>query len=238
MSNDVTGLLAGAAVGPGLAHTLRYGANFFVNRFLAGREKARVGLVYGLAAHKIKRRLENGERLRTDGFFEPDITERSPADEITEAILIAAQREHEERKLPYIANLLAFLAFTPGVDRAMANHLVRITSSLSYRQFCFIALANDPNRIRMHSAPNYGSTGQNEGSIILLMSEFFDIYEQRLIDSEGMAVPMVLPPIDPRAIQLPNLRLGSLGDLVYHAMSLGDIPSTEYADIVRALTDR
>src|ERR1700741_1692038 len=109
-SHDVSGLLA-APVGVGVAHTLRFAARFFANRFLADREKARVGFVYGLAAQEIKRRLDRGEHLRTDGFFELDITDRAPADEIAEAVLIAAQREHEERKLPYIAKLLAFVAF-------------------------------------------------------------------------------------------------------------------------------
>jgi hypothetical protein len=58
--NDVAGILTGAAVGPGIAHTLRYGANF-VKRLLTGREKARVGLVYGLVAHKIKKWLDSGD---------------------------------------------------------------------------------------------------------------------------------------------------------------------------------
>jgi hypothetical protein len=88
-----------------------------------------------LATHKIQERLGNGETPRTDGFFEPDVTGRSAADESAEAVFLAAQKEYEERKLPYIANLLDFLAFTPGIDRAMANQLVRLASSLSYRQF-------------------------------------------------------------------------------------------------------
>jgi hypothetical protein len=71
LHNDVTGLLTGAAVGPSVAHAFRYGAKLFVSRVLAGREKARVGVVYGLAAHKIKERLDNGEKLRTDGFLNP-----------------------------------------------------------------------------------------------------------------------------------------------------------------------
>jgi hypothetical protein len=92
LHNDVTGLLTGAAVVPGIAHTLRYGVKLFVNRILAGREKARVGLVYGLAAHRIKERLDRGEQLRADGFFDAHISDRSSADEIAEAVLIAAQK--------------------------------------------------------------------------------------------------------------------------------------------------
>lgn len=74
-SHDISGLLAGP-VGVGVAHTLRYAAKLFANRLLADREKARVGFVYGLAAQEIKRRLDRGEHLRTDGFFRPGITDR------------------------------------------------------------------------------------------------------------------------------------------------------------------
>lgn len=71
LHNDVAGLFAGALVGSSVAHAFRYGAHLLANRFLTQREKARVGLVIGLAAREIKRRLDNGEELRTDGFFDP-----------------------------------------------------------------------------------------------------------------------------------------------------------------------
>jgi len=179
LHNDVTGLLTGAAVGPSVAHAFRYGAKLFVSRVLAGREKARVGVVYGLAAHKIKERLDNGEKLRTDGFFEPDITGRSPADEIAEAVLIAAQREHEERKLPYIANLLAFVAFTPGVDRATANQMIRLAGSLSYQQFCLLALGNYPIRASLNQ-PGYPRGAQSGAPLFAVLNELFELYQSGL----------------------------------------------------------
>jgi hypothetical protein len=128
--HDVSGLLAGP-IGVGIAHTLRYGANSFVNRVLASRERARVGVVYGLAAHEIKRRLDNGESIRTDEFFKPDATGRSSADEITEAVLIAAQREYEERKLPLIAKLIAQILFDSSIDVGMAHQLLRFAETLA-----------------------------------------------------------------------------------------------------------
>jgi hypothetical protein len=198
LHNDVTGLLTGAAVGPSVAHAFRYGAKLFVSRVLAGREKARVGVVYGLAAHKIKERLDNGEKLRTDGFFEPDITGRSPADEIAEAVLIAAQREHEERKLPYIANLLAFVAFTPGVDRATANQMIRLAGSLSYQQFCLLALGSNPIRASLNQ-PGYPRGAQSGAPLFAVLNELFELYQSGLVMFQGTIGHITRPPIDARA---------------------------------------
>ena len=75
------GILTGAAAGPGIARAFRYRANF-VKRLLTGREITPVGVVWSLAAHKMKQRLDKGERPRNDGFFEQDVTGRSPADDI------------------------------------------------------------------------------------------------------------------------------------------------------------
>jgi hypothetical protein len=66
-----------------------YGANLFVNRVLASREKARVGVVYALAAHSIKERLNNGEQLRTDDFF---LIAMSPIDRIPFGVAMRQQR--------------------------------------------------------------------------------------------------------------------------------------------------
>jgi hypothetical protein len=191
-----------------------------------------------MAVHQIKERLDSGEQPRTDEFFEADASGRSPADESTEAVFLAAQREYEERKLPYVANLLGFLAFTPGIDRATGNQLVRIASSLSYRQFCIIALANAPNRATMYSEPYYGSTGQTAGSLSALLNEMFELYREHLIEIEGTMGQMSRAPTDPRSMPVQNLLLGQLGDLFYRGMRLGDMPPGEYADIVKTLTRR
>lgn len=232
--NDVAGLLAGAAAGPSVAHALRYGANLFVNRVLSGRERGRVGFVYGLAAHKIKERLDNGEKLRTDGFFVPDVTGRSPADEIAEAVLIAAQREHEERKLPYIANLLAFVAFTLAIDRATANQMIRLAESLSYQQFCLLALGNNPIRASLNQ-PGYPRGAQSGAPLFAILNELFDLYRNGLVIFQGTIGHITRAPIDARALPLQNLELDLLGQHLYQAMRLGDIPQSDYADIINTL---
>jgi hypothetical protein len=93
-----------------------------------------------LARDKIEENLREGVPLRNDDFFLRDEATRSSADEIMEGTLLAAQREHEERKIPYYANLIANLSFEPAVDRYTANLLLRTAQELSYRQLCILAL--------------------------------------------------------------------------------------------------
>ena len=73
-------------------------------RLLSPREQARVGFVLASAATEIHSRIERGETLRSDGFFDPRHGERSDAEEVSEGVLLKSQREPEEKKLPYMAH--------------------------------------------------------------------------------------------------------------------------------------
>ena len=55
-------------------------------RILGPREKVRVGGVLAIAASEIKNRIEHGERIRTDGFFDEKPLGRSDAEEVTEVL--------------------------------------------------------------------------------------------------------------------------------------------------------
>lgn len=231
---------AGAVLGTGAAYgttkVLYWVGEEFHRRFLSKREAYRIGTLLFTIDAAIKEKLEAGAVLRDDGFFAEDSTGRSQAYEIAEAVLIAAQREHEERKLPYIANLFAFVAVTSGIDRSMANHMVRTASSLSYRQFCVLALANDPIRNTLHSAPYYGGAGGAAAPLFTLLSEIFELYQDRLLEMQGTFGQMTRPPNDPRSMPLQNLQLGELGTFLHLAMGLSAMQQSEYADIIRALS--
>lgn len=70
------------------------------NRMLSKRENYRIGSVLVLAGNGISERINNGEMLRTDGFFNEDDTGKSDAKEIVEAVLLKAKQDPEERKIP------------------------------------------------------------------------------------------------------------------------------------------
>jgi hypothetical protein len=134
------GAVLGAIV-PALAtRAIRRGALELMHRQMSDRERVRAAGVATIAAARIQGYLDLGHEARSDGFFQGEPGNRSAAEEIAEGVLIAAQREHEEKKLPYLANLLASIAFQEGLSRSEANRLLRLADGLSYRQLCIIAL--------------------------------------------------------------------------------------------------
>ena len=82
-----------------------------LERQLGPREKVPVGAAFAIAAAEIRQRIENGESVRTDGFFDEKQTGRSDAEEVGENVLLKVQREPEEKKIQYMGYLLANIAF-------------------------------------------------------------------------------------------------------------------------------
>ncbi len=134
------GAYTGALTAPVVAYTLRRIAVELKQRVLARREEVRIGAALEVAATQFGENLDAGKQVRQDNFFDADAGERSAAEEVTEGVLLAAQREYEERKVPFEGRLLANLMFHPEIDRAHANYLIRLAQSLSYRQLCLLVL--------------------------------------------------------------------------------------------------
>jgi hypothetical protein len=90
-----------AALGAGgtaAAMVLKHIGQEASERLLDHREQIRVGGVLAIAAGEIGQRIEGGERVRLDGFFEKKQTGRPDAEEVAESVLLKSQREPEEKK--------------------------------------------------------------------------------------------------------------------------------------------
>jgi len=105
------GAVAGGAASPLIKHTLRRIAIEIKQRILGQREVIRIGATLAYAAAKIKEKIEAGQQIREDDFFKEQEGERPAAEEIAEGVLLAAQREHQEKKLQFYGNLLANIVF-------------------------------------------------------------------------------------------------------------------------------
>ncbi|PTQ79590.1 hypothetical protein C8R21_12525 [Nitrosospira multiformis] len=108
-------------------------------RSLSRKENERVKTVAFLAAREIGFNMGAGMELRKDDFFEVKGT-RPAAEEIFEGVLSTARAEHEESKLPYLANLYASIPFDPSVSRGEANRLIQQLELLTYQKMCILAL--------------------------------------------------------------------------------------------------
>lgn len=138
------GFLAGGPVGAALlgaggaaaAAALKHIGEEAAERLLGPREQVRVGGVLALAAGEIRQRLEQGEAVRTDGFFDPKGASRSDAEEVAESVLLKSQREPEEKKIPYMGHLFAAVAFDSQISAQLAHQVIKTADQLTYRQLC------------------------------------------------------------------------------------------------------
>lgn len=112
-------------------------------RFMSGRERIRVGSVAAFALSRINERIKSGHIPRGDSFFLERSGVRPDGEQLLEGVLLKARDEYEEKKLKYMGNFFANLAFTDSVSVHTASLLLKQTERLTYRQMCLLALINE-----------------------------------------------------------------------------------------------
>ena len=162
------GAAIGGAPGAALSMSLKRLGSEIAERLLSPREQARIGFVLGQAVIEIRRRIDKGESLREDGIFDVPQGGRSDAGEVAESVLLKSQREAEEKKLPYMAHLLASIAFESTISAEMAHHIIKIAEQLTYRQLCLLKLAVVKNRFPLRDSDyrDYGAFPKQVYSIL------------------------------------------------------------------------
>lgn len=225
------GTIGGALVGTALEKGFQFVGTEIKKRMLSPREEQRVGAVFTYANQKINRNLVAGRMLRTDSFFEVIGEERPTNEEILEGVLLAAQKEYEEKKLKYLGNLYANLPFNKAVDSRMANMLIKIASELTYRQYVILYVVN------MFQNPAYDAIVKKEPyeslsgfKTLTIATEVFDLYRRTLIHSSEAL-------LDAAAINPSKLTLVGYGSLMFELMELNEIKSEPIcAEIVEFMT--
>ena len=218
----------GGAMGAALSLAWTKLGSEITERLLSSREQARVGYVFGQAAVEIRERIDRGESLRSDGFFSAQQTGRSDAAEVAESILLKSQREPEENKLPYMAHLLASIAFTPQVSPAMAHQITKAAEQLSYRQFCMLKLTAVTDHFRLRST-HYREYGSFPKPMLSILYEFHELVQREFIgieDVRGFGITDMIPA---------NARVQGLGRDMFTLMQLSEIPEGHVESIATAL---
>jgi hypothetical protein len=224
------GAIVGAACKPILSKLLFIVSAEFTHRQLGHREKVRIGATLAFAAEKIEQKLAAGMKIRDDGFFDkPSDTERSAADEIVEGVLIAAQKQYEENKLPYLGNLFANICFVPQIESVQANFYLRLAEALSYRQLCLLALFSQKENFKMREE-GYAKPATFQISQVVLLHEIFDLYNHGLINNSGV-VMLDLPDIRPQ-----KMNVQGSGITLYQLMELAQIDKQELEKIATQLS--
>lgn len=225
------GAVAGAIIGSVVEKVFSKVGKDINDRVLSPNEDQRVESVLKLASDEIEKKLNKGETFRNDDFFsEGDC--RSTAEELLEGTLLAAQREYEERKLPYLGKLYANIAFDKTISRPMANQLIKMATDLSYRQLVILSSIGlfqlNPN------APikRKDMLGHIEGyDKISIATDIYELYHRGLVHSSSVIM-------DVAGINPSLLELQGNGALLFNLMELANMEMNfEFPDVYNFLVD-
>lgn len=238
------GAIVGGATSPLLTRMLQGIGQDIKNRVLSHREEVRVGATLTFAIQKIQDNLNNGQSIRQDEFFRGKLQERAAAEEILEGVLIASQREHEEKKLRFYGNLVANIAFHPEVSKEQANLLIKLGANISYYQMCLLNLAVNKHsfKLRGNDYMLQDSNGQNYSDLSLnetfTLQEIYDLFLKRLLDFKVDGLILGKPIGDLEYINPQTLELKSTGLKLYKLMELHEISENDIESIAQILSER
>lgn len=201
-----------------------------LSRLLSKKEKERVDRACSAAASKIEENEKCGRHLRDDDFFENVDNDRSTAEEVYEGILLAAQKEYEEKKIELLGCLFANIAYDSSITRSIANGLIKEASELSYQQLKIIkavgvlqqsaALGDDLRRDN--------TTMEVRGLInVTIASDILILYHKSLVHSSEAI-------LDAAGIKPSRLSLVGRGAHLFNLMELSKV---ENDDVEKAVMD-
>lgn len=145
--------ILGTTVGASLAHSLEHIGKEVIDARLSPRQQVRVGRAIAIAYGKLREHEAEGRLVRSDGFFTARVSERAPGDEVTEATLQAAMSSAEEKKVDFLASLLANIAVTDSISAQTAHLLINQAQQLTYRSFILLRIAQTIGRFSLEPRP-------------------------------------------------------------------------------------
>jgi hypothetical protein len=227
------------------------------HRSLSSREEARIGTAAYFAIEKIRIRLELGEKLREDDFFqEGDPNAHSDANEIFEGTLLKSKNEHQEKKIKFIANIFANTAFYSEISTNEANHILQVAENMTYRQMCLLGLferKTELENIRLATKDLSIQESEDDKPIIediSALQEIYQLYNLGLvackyieqINADGFTNSAITNSQDYLALitfddVIPDqMVLTSLGKRYYSIMNLSEIPCEDLRAVAKTLS--
>jgi|SRR5690606_23347897 len=110
-----------------------------IERSLSNRQQIRIAATSTFIFEGIKTRLDNGETIRNDNFFERSIYDRSNAEELFEGTLLRCANQFQEKKIIHISKIFEKTVFTDTISPETANQLLELANSLTYRKLSLIS---------------------------------------------------------------------------------------------------
>ncbi|MDK3258029.1 hypothetical protein [Blastococcus capsensis] len=118
-----------------------------------GRERVRAGAALAFAVEHAVSVQRTGRPVRTDRHFTPRPGSRPVAEELAEAVVTAARRSTDERRVRHLGYLLAEVAVSPDIDAELVGRTLRLTDGLSWRQLALLAAVGRRDRVPLPMTP-------------------------------------------------------------------------------------
>jgi hypothetical protein len=120
---------------------------------LVPRERVRAGAALAFAVEYAATLRRNGRAARSDGWFDARPGGRPAAEELAEAVVAAARRSTEERRVRHLGYLLAEAAVSPDIDLELTGRALRLAETLSWRQLALLAGVGRRSRVPLPMNP-------------------------------------------------------------------------------------
>jgi hypothetical protein len=117
------------------------------------RERVRAGAALAFAVEYAATVHRAGRTARGDGFFTERLGLRPGAEDLAEAVVAAARRSTDERRVRHLGYLLAEAAVSPDLDADLVGTALRLAESLSWRQLALLAGVGRRDRVPLPMAP-------------------------------------------------------------------------------------
>lgn len=224
-----TGIYLGAATDALLQSIISEVNNDVISRVLSNQERKRVNKISDLIYKKIQEKKLNGSVLRESKFFEADEQGNCTAQQLFEGTLLAAQREYEEKKIPYMANMCANICFSGAIPDEVAFSLLKIAEQLSYRElvimFCVNVCYRNENILKR---PQYEEVEGIDN--IGIATDTYGLYQKGIIfPSDGHAI-LSIAALNPSA-----MKIDGIGGYLYQVMELENMKSNDLESVKRTL---
>ncbi|MFZ0770063.1 MAG: hypothetical protein WCA49_25155 [Candidatus Sulfotelmatobacter sp.] len=226
VGGNLPGAIAGGAAGPLIARSLlRVGLDFH-RRYLSPREQVRVGAVLALAVNKTSENMMRGKEQnpRLAGTE----AKRDSAKELCEALVLAVQRDPQEKKLNLYANLLGNLPFEEEIDVGEAHQLTRIAQELTYRQLCLVAVFAD-GKFNLRDG-QYADYAAMTPSLLSVLVDVCELWREQIVVLRGSRVYITYDLIIPARVQVYGI-----GGRLYRLMELSTIDSNDLEEVAQFL---
>lgn len=222
---------AATVMGAALGSTVESALSEASHRVMSRRQKARVGAVVAIARDELISRVGRGDVLRTDDFLRERIDGRSPADEVIEHVIQVAQTTFEERKLPYIAALLASIATSSDVDEATAHWAINAIDSLSWHKLVALAAVGRTEQAELPAVDPAGSPAAPFAWPV--QRAFFELFNTDQMVTEAEELEEGLFNVGTPRIN--EMKLSHAGELIFQLAGLDSLPDKEITSLLVTL---